>query len=56
MAELRAVEGDVLVALLDEGADPHADVDRHDVGEAEAGDELELVDVQLRMRETNQEL
>ena len=47
MAELRAVEGDVLVALLDEGAHPDAQVCCHHVRKAEAGNALELVNVEL---------
>ena len=47
MPQPRPVVGDLHVGLLDEGADPHAEVGGHNVGEAEAGDELEAVDVQL---------
>ena len=42
------VGGDVLDALLEHGPDPHADVGRHDVHQAEPGEALELVDVQLK--------
>ena len=47
--QLRPVEGDVLVALLDQGSNPDAEVHGHDVGQPEPGHELELVDVQLEI-------
>ena len=41
------VSGDLLGALLDQGPDPDADVGSDDVHQPEAGNALELVDVQL---------
>ncbi len=43
---LDPVYGDLLVGLFDQGPDPHAQVGGHHVRQAEAGQELEAVDVQ----------
>lgn len=42
------VGGDVFDALLEYGPDPDADIGRHYVHQAEPGEALELVDVQLK--------
>ena len=41
------VDCNLLVALLDQGPDPDADVGGNDVSQAEAGNAFELVDIQL---------
>ncbi len=47
MTERRPVNRDILVGLFDNGPDPHADVGGHHVREAEAGNHLPTVDVEL---------
>ena len=42
---------DVLVALLDHGADPHAHVRGHDVGQPESGQKLPPVDIESGVHE-----
>ena len=47
MSPVDPVVGDLLGALLHHGAHPHAQIGGHDVHQAESGDALELVDVEL---------
>ena len=44
------VSGDLLGALLGQGPEPDADVGGDDVHHAKAGDALELVNVQLKLK------